>query len=823
MITQQETSNPSFRLAIVALSLIAVGLAWSFGNLPHENSTWMLALLLPAWFLLDKEVRVAWLGQTITIRHLLIAAAVLGLEPAMALWIAGGIVLGRLGAWLVRDHKSWARKINEDLPAFLAAWCAVLLPGFSYDPITIPKLFNILTKGILKLALFMLLLQGFSLIWTSEFRWKKISRRWKEHYASTTLIFLCLTLTLSFLEFFRVSAGWLVFLTTLPLMGLVVWFYWRLSRVWAEEASRQRGQATLQTSIIEALALAIDAKHRTTPGHARRVEIYSLNIARSLGVDNEEDLNALRTAALLHDIGELGVPDYLFSKPGKLTDAEFSRIARHAEIGADLLEPIDFPYPIVPLVRHHHERYDGSGYPYGLKGEEIPLGARILTVAESYDALTTQRPYKKAISHYEALAILKEESGIYYDPLVVEALIRVAPDLPQVASKVLPDMPEIAHSVRMGISVSPEESKMRMRRKSIEEISSAQREVFALYEMFQTVGSSLNVEETIQVICQKLQSLIPFTSCVVYLKDPKTDVARAALAVGEYSEYLSKNWVRSGEGPAGYAIAFNQPVVNTHPSCEFKNLLLYERPDELVNTLVFPLQAEEKVLGAIALYSTDANSPYTDDHVRLLEMVCGQAAVSIQNAQAFESYERNSLTDALTGLPNSRYMFLIYEQNMKKADRFNEKMAVLVMDLNGFKIINDQHGHQVGDEVLIEVSRVLQQEMRKYDTCIRYGGDEFVAFLYNADQSTAAIVMERIRQSVRDIRYKVASGQDLQLSISIGAAFYPENGSELSHLFTVADYQMYRDKHEGRNESAPALTGSKKVLSTLDLSNVPPA
>jgi diguanylate cyclase (GGDEF)-like protein/putative nucleotidyltransferase with HDIG domain len=632
-----------------------------------------------------------------------------------------------------------------------------------------------------------------------------------------------LTLTLSFLEFFRVSAGWLVFLTTLPLMGLVVWFYWRLSRVWAEEASRQRGQATLQTSIIEALALAIDAKHRTTPGHARRVEIYSLNIARSLGVDNEEDLNALRTAALLHDIGELGVPDYLFSKPGKLTDAEFSRIARHAEIGADLLEPIDFPYPIVPLVRHHHERYDGSGYPYGLKGEEIPLGARILTVAESYDALTTQRPYKKAISHYEALAILKEESGIYYDPLVVEALIRVAPDLPQVASKVLPDMPEIAHSVRMGISVSPEESKMRMRRKSIEEISSAQREVFALYEMFQTVGSSLNVEETIQVICQKLQSLIPFTSCVVYLKDPKTDVARAALAVGEYSEYLSKNWVRSGEGPAGYAIAFNQPVVNTHPSCEFKNLLLYERPDELVNTLVFPLQAEEKVLGAIALYSTDANSPYTDDHVRLLEMVCGQAAVSIQNAQAFESYERNSLTDALTGLPNSRYMFLIYEQNMKKADRFNEKMAVLVMDLNGFKIINDQHGHQVGDEVLIEVSRVLQQEMRKYDTCIRYGGDEFVAFLYNADQSTAAIVMERIRQSVRDIRYKVASGQDLQLSISIGAAFYPENGSELSHLFTVADYQMYRDKHEGRNESAPALTGSKKVLSTLDLSNVPPA
>ncbi len=250
---------------------------------------------------------------------------------------------------------------------------------------------------------------------------------------------------------------------------------------------------------------------------------------------------------------------------------------------------------------------------------------------------------------------------------------------------------------------------------------------------------------------------------------------------------------------------------------------MYERPDELVNTLAFPLQAEENVLGAIALYSKDAHSPYTDDHVRLLEMVCGQAAISIQNAQAFESYERNSLTDALTGLPNSRYMFLIYEQNVKKAERFNEKMAVLVMDLNGFKSINDQHGHRVGDEVLIEVSRVLQQEMRKYDTCIRYGGDEFVAFLYNADQNTAAVVMERIRHSVRDIRHKVNSGQELQLSISIGAAFYPEHGSELSHLFTVADYQMYRDKHEGRAENISLASGPKKILRALDLSSTPPA
>ncbi len=551
MTTLQETSNLSFKQAIAALGLIAAGLVWPFRNLPQENPMWSLIILLPACFLLDKEVRVPWRGQIIAIRHLLIAAGVLGLEPVMALWIAGSMVLGRLGVWLVRDFKCWAQRLNEDLPAFLAAWCAILFSQFSSHFAAGPKFFNFLTDGVLKLALFMLLLQGFSIVWSSELQWRKIYRRWRDQYAGSTLIFLSLALTLSCVRFFILFAPWFLLVTTLPLAGLAVRFYWKQSRAWTAEASHQREQTTLQTSIIEALALAIDAKHRITPGHARRVEIYSLNIARSLGIENEEDLNALRTAALLHDIGELGVPDYLFSKPGKLTDAEFSRISRHAEIGANLLEPIDFPYPIGPLVRHHHERFDGSGYPYGLKGEEIPLGARILAVTESYDALTTQRPYKKAITHYEALSILKEESGISYDPLVVDALIRIAPDLPQVASKVLSDMPEISHSLRQGISVSKEESKMRMRRKSIEEISSAQREVFALYEMFQTVGSSLNVEETIQVICQKLQTLIPFTSCVVYLKDPKTDVARAALAVGEYSEYLGKNWVRSGEGPAG--------------------------------------------------------------------------------------------------------------------------------------------------------------------------------------------------------------------------------------------------------------------------------
>ena len=199
-----------------------------------------------------------------------------------------------------------------------------------------------------------------------------------------------------------------------------------------------------------------------------------------------------------------------------------------------------------------------------------------------------------------------------------------------------------------------------------------------------------------RIICVKLKSLIPYDSCVIYLKK-KSDSLYPAVVTGEFAEVLQRNWINLGQGLTGYAVAFNQTVVNSEPSHDFKNLPYLESPHQLVNSLIFPLQSGDTVLGAIALYSTVRNDEvYTDDHVRLMEIVCRQAAISIHNALSFESYEENSLTDPLTGLPNSRFMFMTFEQNVKKAERFKEQMALLVMDLNRFKEINDQHGHKSG-------------------------------------------------------------------------------------------------------------------------------
>ena len=157
--------------------------------------------------------------------------------------------------------------------------------------------------------------------------------------------------------------------------------------------------------------MAIDAKDQITHGHIRRVQQYAVRLARHMGMTDGRQISAIEAASLLHDMGKLAVPEYILNKPGKLTAAEFDRMKLHAGIGADILSAIDFPYPVVPIVRHHHESWDGSGYPDGLRATAIPIGARILAVVDCFDALTSDRPYRPRMSDSDAIAILLSRRG----------------------------------------------------------------------------------------------------------------------------------------------------------------------------------------------------------------------------------------------------------------------------------------------------------------------------------------------------------------------------------------------------------------------------
>src|SRR5688572_24322809 len=247
-------------------------------------------------------------------------------------------------------------------------------------------------------------------LWRRNFLWLSLN-----HLVGASVAVMLVAYTPS-IDFPTLSA-------VLPLL-VITYLMFRMSLGRVDDAHRHVTQVNeMYLSTIEALALAVDAKDQITHGHIRRVQVYTVELAKRLGVRDGLQLKAIEAAALLHDMGKLAIPEHILNKPGKLTTAEFDKMKRHADIGADLLSSVKFPYPVVPIVRHHHENWDGKGYPTGLSGTDIPLGARILSVVDCYDALTSDRPYRPRLSTEEAFDILRERRGAMYDPLVVDIFV----------------------------------------------------------------------------------------------------------------------------------------------------------------------------------------------------------------------------------------------------------------------------------------------------------------------------------------------------------------------------------------------------------------
>ncbi len=228
---------------------------------------------------------------------------------------------------------------------------------------------------------------------------------------------------------FETRAGLNVIGLVVPLLALSYAAYQAAaSRV--EDASRHlREVEGLYHATVETLAIAVDTKDQVTHGHMRRVQRHTLAVARTLGISNPLDLRALEAASLLHDVGKLAVPDYVLNKPGALSDAEFERMKQHAPKGAEILEAVEFPYAVVPVVRHHHEQWNGKGYPDGLAGEQIPFGARVLAVVDCFDAVTSDRPYRRKMTDDEGITILRARRGTMYDPRIVDVFINLIPAL----------------------------------------------------------------------------------------------------------------------------------------------------------------------------------------------------------------------------------------------------------------------------------------------------------------------------------------------------------------------------------------------------------
>jgi diguanylate cyclase (GGDEF)-like protein/putative nucleotidyltransferase with HDIG domain len=548
----------------------------------------------------------------------------------------------------------------------------------------------------------------------------------------------------------------------------------------------------LHFATAEALATAIDAKDQTTHCHVRRVQIYAAGMGEVLGLPADE-IAALKAGALLHDIGKLAVPAHIINKPGRLTPAEFEKMKIHTTVGAQILGRVDFPYPVTPIVRHHHEQWDGHGYPDGLKGEQIPITARIISVVDCFDSVREDRPFRRGMTRDEAIAFLLRGSGTHFDPKVVELFIKHLPrfeaqigllGLPQQLSAGDPVEPIALNEVDIA------QTRERGSYMAYDQIKSAHQEVYALYEIARTFGSSLDVKNTVEALVDKVGHVVPFDTCAVYLFDEVKGYATAAHVAGKNAKKLSARCVALGEGVTGFALANRSPISQLHPSLDFGGI---EIDREYRSMASLPLVKDEVLLGALSIYSTDLME-YSDDHMRLLETVTRLASDALANAMHHAEAESNALTDPLTALPNARYMALRFDEEASRARRTGRSFQVVMLDLDDFKAVNDTFGHKVGDKMLREMARIIQGQLREYDFLARYAGDEFVAIVQELVGPQVEDLKQRIETAVSEFSLSVRGASRAHVGISVGTATFGVEGESLDQLLVAADQAMYRVK-----------------------------
>ena len=596
--------------------------------------------------------------------------------------------------------------------------------------------------------------------------------------------------------------------TSLLIFPMIYWLYHSYRRYLARLADGQKSVeelAELQLRTIEALALAIEAKDFTTHSHLRRLGVYAVEIGKELGLA-EGDLKALRAAALLHDVGKLAVPEHIISKPGRLTQVEFEKMKIHPLVGAEILEQVDFPYPVVPIVRSHHERWDGSGYPAGLKGEEIPIGARILSVVDALDALSTYRPYRRALSLEDAMAVVDADCGKSFDPRVVEVLRRRYRELEKMVRAEHIDSARLSRNPRADRGPAPAphlvklESAVRGARAAsltpdfLSAIAAARQEAQSLFELTHDLGNSLSLDETLSLLAARLKKLCPNDCIAIYVR--RGDVLMPEYVSGENFRLFSSLEIPVGEGLSGWVAENKEPIVNGNPSVEPGYLNDPNTFSTLQSALSVPLEGVSGVVGVLTLYNNEKDA-FTADHLRILLTVTNKLALSIENAIKYQQAESSATTDALTGLPNARSLFLHLENELARCRRQGIPLAVLVCDLDGFKQINDRFGHLEGNRILRTVAQGLRDHCREYDYVARMGGDEFVVLLPGYDPAavdTKALLLNEVCVETGRRLY----GEEL-LSLSVGEASFPEDGVDSEQLLAEADRRMYKSKNEQKS------------------------
>jgi putative two-component system response regulator len=711
--------------------------------------------------------------------------------------------------------------------------------------------------------------------------------------------------------------------------------------------------ASLDT--IYRLSMASEYKDQNTGAHIKRMSRYCGAVARRMGLD-ERTIETLLYAAPMHDLGKIGIPDLILMKPSKLDPAEWEIMKQHTVIGAKILEGSDAEFIQLgeTVARSHHEKWDGSGYPDSLKGDEIPISGRIAAIADVFDALTSKRPYKEAFSDEKALAIISEGRGSHFDPDVVDAFFAIRDEILRIKGQYGEDnqqafeIPELKNLLqqynRPELPAAPKEaqvekiksedlinaSELRYRRlfeaagegilildaetgqivdvnpfltemlgyskeefldKKLWEIglfkdvaaskqsfSELQNQKYLRYEdlpLERRDGKLINVEfvsivydvdkkkviqcnirditdrklseealaqaakkdSVVSILASKLVSSISISDIselvlesaerftgskyglVGYIDLEAGYMISPAMVNGiwESSQGLDDTDIfRKYEGLWGEVLNNRQSLLTNAPAGELK---LGERPAGLRflhNFLSVPALIGTELVGQIVL--ANSGRSYNQVDLDLVERLATLYAIAIKHQRTEDKIRKLAYHDPLTGLPNRVLFNDRFSIALGRAKRNQQKIGMMLLDIDHFKNINDTLGHAAGDEVLKDYSVTLLSILRKSDTVMRLGGDEFVIMLTDIVESEH---MDNVAQKVLEATRKpfLFHGRAFSITSSIGISNYPDDGEDVEILMKRADIAMYHIKTTGRDNFARYTAGMEtQVLEKPGLS-----
>jgi putative nucleotidyltransferase with HDIG domain len=461
-----------------------------------------------------------------------------------------------------------------------------------------------------------------------------IIREWDTGYSWTFPYYLIGAAIAGLIQFVNRLAGWEMSILVLPAVYVIYRSYCMHLGRWEDEKRHLEDLASLNMRTIETLALAIEAKDHTTGDHLQRVRVYAMELGKDLGLSPSE-LQALQAASVLHDIGKLAVPEAIISKPGKLTPEEFEKMKIHPIVGAEIVEQVRFPYPVAPIVHSHHEKWDGSGYPDGISGEAIPIGARILSAVDCLDALASDRQYRRALPLDEAMAHVARESGKAFDPRVVAALQARYIELEHLARSQKPEeRPKLSLDVRVERGAAPDAGFAASMAPSSQSQSGLN-----LIDVLTRTEQPLTLDETLSAAALRLRHLVPFDGMAVFAL--QNDFLVSRFAMGENVRHLSSLRIRNGEGLAGWVAETGNYIINGNPKVEPG--LEGSRSFALCSALAVPLSHAGRTVGVLSVYALQPDA-FTSDNLNVLQASAHQLGDVIGEKLNAEQPQRSSRT-----------------------------------------------------------------------------------------------------------------------------------------------------------------------------------